>query len=70
MWSHLFGRGIVATPGDFGKLGARPTHPELLDELAHSLRRDGWSLKRLIRRIVTSSVYRQTSRPSAEQIAL
>ena len=70
VWSHLFGRGIVATPGDFGRLGARPTHPELLDELAHSLRSDGWSLKRLIHRIVTSSVYRQTSRPNGEHIAL
>ena len=50
VWLHLFGRGIVATPGDFGRLGSRPTHPELLDELAHSLRSDGWSLKRLIRR--------------------
>lgn len=70
VWSHLFGRGIVATPGDFGQLGARPTHPELLDELAHSLQSDGWSLKRLIRRIVTSSTYRQTSRPTAEHVAL
>ena len=70
VWWHLFGRGIVATPADFGQLGARPTHPELLDELAHSLRSDGWSLKRLIRRIVTSSVYRQSSRPGAEHLAL
>ena len=70
VWWHLFGRGIVATPADFGRLGARPTHPELLDELAHSLRSDGWSLKRFIRRIVTSSVYRQSSRPDAGHIAL
>ncbi len=70
VWSHLMGRGIVATPGDFGRLGARPTHPELLDELAYSLRSDGWSLKRLVRRIVTSAVYRQTSRPNADHIAL
>jgi hypothetical protein len=70
VWSHLFGRGIVATLGDFGRLGARPTHPELLDELAHSLRSDDWSLKRFIRRIVTSSVYRQSSQPDAEHVAL
>ena len=70
VWAHLFGRGIVATPGDFGQLGARPTHPELLDELAHSLRKDGWSLKRLIRRIVTSAVYRQSSRPNGDHVEL
>lgn len=70
VWGHLFGRGIVATPGDFGQLGARPTHPELLDELAYSLRTDGWSLKRLIRRIVTSRTYRQTARPSVDHVAL
>ena len=70
VWLHFFGRGIVATPGDFGRLGAKPTHPELLDELAHSLRSDGWSLKRLIRRIVTSTVYRQSSRPSVQHVSL
>ncbi len=69
VWNHLFGRGIVATPGDFGRLGARPTHPELLDEIAHSLRSGGWSLKQFIREIVTSSVYRQSSRPSAGHVA-
>ena len=46
IWLHHFGRGLVDTPGDFGKLGHRPTHPELLDWLADELVRGGWSLKR------------------------
>jgi hypothetical protein len=58
---HHFGKGIVATPGDFGKLGEPPTHPELLDWLACEFMRD-WSLKRLHRLIVTSAAYRQSSR--------
>ena len=62
IWMHHFGRGLVATPSDFGSLGARPTHPELLDWLADTFVRGGWSLKRLHRMIVVSSAYRQTSR--------
>jgi hypothetical protein len=57
-----FGRGIVATPGDFGFLGARPSHPELLDWLANRFIQDGWELKRTHRLLMTSAVYRQTSR--------
>jgi hypothetical protein len=60
VWMHHFGRGIVGTPGDFGALGERPTHPELLDWLAWEFKRD-WSLKRLHRLILTSSAYRQAS---------
>ncbi|AMV39123.1 PSD1 and planctomycete cytochrome C domain-containing protein [Planctomyces sp. SH-PL62] len=60
-WMHHFGRGIVETPGDFGALGAKPTHPELLDWLAAELVDSGWSLKKLHRLIMTSSVYRQSS---------
>ena len=63
IWLHHFGRGIVDTPGDFGMLGERPTHPELLDWLADgAASRQGWSLKRLHRLIMTSTVYRQSSR--------
>ncbi|MGC8639336.1 MAG: PSD1 and planctomycete cytochrome C domain-containing protein [Isosphaeraceae bacterium] len=62
IWLHHFGRGLVDTPGDFGKLGTRPTHPELLDWLADELVRGGWSLKHLHRLIMTSTVYRQSSR--------
>jgi hypothetical protein len=65
VWMHHFGRGIVATPGDFGTLGERPTHPELLDWLADEFVRGGWRLKRLHRLMVTSAAYRQSSVRSA-----
>jgi hypothetical protein len=61
VWMHHFGRGIVGTPGDFGKLGERPTHPELLDWLAHEFVQRGWRLKEMHRLIMTSSAYRQSS---------
>lgn len=61
VWMNLFGKGIVATPADFGALGARPTHPELLDWLALEFMRGGWTLKRMHRLIVTSTVYRQSA---------
>lgn len=61
LWQQVFGRGIVATPNDFGLAGARPTHPELLDHLAGEFVRGGWSLKSLTRQIVTSATYRQSS---------
>ena len=66
LWHHLLGRGIVATTDDFGVLGMRPTHPELLDYLASSLIDQGWSLKGLIREICLSNTYRQDARPSAK----
>ena len=62
IWLHHFGRGIVDTPGEFGALGSRPTHPELLDWLADELVRQGFSLKRMHKLLMTSSVYRQSSR--------
>jgi hypothetical protein len=62
VWLNHFGRGIVATPADFGMLGDRPSHPELLDWLADDFMRGGWTLKRLHRRIVLSTAYRQSSR--------
>ncbi|MEW4567998.1 PSD1 and planctomycete cytochrome C domain-containing protein [Tautonia sp. JC769] len=62
VWMHHFGRGLVETPGDFGILGQRPSHPELLDWLATELVRRGWSLKAFHRLIMTSTVYRQSSR--------
>jgi len=57
VWMHLFGRGLVATPDNFGHAGARPSHPELLDTLAVDFMEDGWSIKRLIRRMVLSRAY-------------
>jgi hypothetical protein len=67
IWLHHFGRGLVDTPGDFGVLGTRPTHPELLDWLADELVRQGWSLKRMHRLIMTSAAYRQSSRRDPSQ---
>ena len=61
LWQHYFGRGLVGTPSNFGALGERPTHPELLDHLAHALIEQGWSLKALHRRIVLSAAYQQSS---------
>ena len=60
-WGMIFGRGIVATPDDFGTRGSPPTHPELLDWLAEELIRSDWDVKALLRRLVTSSAYRQSS---------
>jgi mono/diheme cytochrome c family protein len=61
VWLHHFGRGLVATPDDFGALGERPTHPLLVDWLASELVDSGWGLKRLHKLIVTSTVYRQAA---------
>lgn len=62
-WEQLFGRGIVLTLEDFGTVGEPPSHPELLDWLAVSFRTDmGWSIKQLLRTLVTSRTYRQSSR--------
>jgi hypothetical protein len=61
IWQHHFGKGIVATSGNFGATGLRPTHPELLDWLATEFIRLGWSPKELHRMILTSTVYRQRS---------
>jgi len=61
VWHYHFGRGIVDTPNDFGRMGATPTHPELLDWLAVEFRDGGQSFKQLHRLIVCSSVYRQAS---------
>jgi hypothetical protein len=62
LWHHHFGRGIVATPSDFGKTGVAPTHPELLDWLASELVEGGWKLKRIHKLIMLSAAYRQSSR--------
>ena len=61
IWMHHFGRGLVDSPGDFGMLGQRPTHPELLDWLASEFVENGWSVKYLHRLIMSSMAYQQSS---------
>src|SRR5205807_1432209 len=61
VWKHYFNRPIVETVADFGRNGARPTHPEVLDWLAVELMESGWSLKHIHRLIVTSAAYRMQS---------
>ncbi len=66
VWTHLFGAGLVKTNEDFGTRGEMPSHPELLDWLSNAYMRNGWSRKALIREIVTSATYRQSSRKRQE----
>ena len=61
VWQYHFGTGIVATPGDFGRMGSRPTHPELLDYLSSYFVENGWSTKKLHRLIMLSNTYRQST---------
>jgi Protein of unknown function (DUF1553)/Protein of unknown function (DUF1549)/Planctomycete cytochrome C len=61
IWLQHFGKGLVDTPANFGRIGAKPSHPELLDWLATEFVRQGWSLKKLHRLILTSTAYRQSS---------
>ena len=66
VWQRLFGQGLVRTVDDFGVMGEHPSHPELLDYLAAELVENGWSLKRLIRRLVLTGTYGMSSRPHAD----
>lgn len=66
IWQMLFGAGLVRTPEDFGVLGERPSHPELLDWLAVDFMEHGWDIKRLIKQIVLSEAYRQSSASTAD----
>lgn len=68
VWAQAFGRPLVATPSNFGLLGERPTHPELLDDLAARFVADGWSLKSLHRELFTSATYRQASHADAASL--
>jgi hypothetical protein len=64
VWQHLFGRGIVTTPENFGVGGEPPSHPELLEWLSAEFIRGGWRLKPLIKQVMVSSAYRQASEPA------
>ena len=66
VWQYLFGSGLVRTPDDFGHLGELPSHPELLDDLAAQFMDEGWSIKKLVKTLVTSATWRQSSIPSPE----
>jgi hypothetical protein len=68
VWHWLFGRGIVATVDNFGRMGEAPTHPELLDQLALEFMQDGWSTKRLIRRLVLTRTWQRASMPSESAV--
>lgn len=68
IWQHHFGEGIVRTPNNYGKLGTPPTHPELLDHLAHQFIASGWSMKAMHRMIMLSATYQQASIPHEETL--
>jgi hypothetical protein len=68
LWQHHFGEGIVRTPSNLGKLGERPSHPELLDYLAQDFVQSGWSLKQMHRRLMLSATYQQASEPDARTL--
>ena len=68
VWHHLFGEGVVRTTDNFGITGDHPSHPELLDHLAHQLVQNGWSLKRLIRQVVLTRSYQLSSEATPEHL--
>ncbi|GAB5561632.1 MAG: PSD1 and planctomycete cytochrome C domain-containing protein [Synoicihabitans sp.] len=70
LWYHVFGTGIVTTPGDFGFAGATPTHPELLDWLASDFVAQNWSIKTMLRQMVSSDAFMRSSAPSAKWTAV
>ncbi len=67
VWSKLLGAGIVSSPDNFGVLGGRPSHPEMLDYLTLDFVKHNWSIKRLIRNIMLTSAYQRSSLPSSDQ---
>ena len=70
VWQHLFGKGLVTSPDNFGTTGSPPSHPELLDFLAADFTERGWSTKKLIRQLVLSRTYRQSSAPVDANLAV
>jgi hypothetical protein len=70
IWQHHFGEGLVRTPSNFGKLGEKPTHPELLDFLAGQFIDSRWSIKKMHRAMLLSATYQQSSEPTVEALKL
>ena len=70
VWHHVFGQGLVDSPSDFGKMGSEPSHPELLDWLASDFVDNDWSIKRLIRKILLSETFAQSSQPNSHAISI
>lgn len=69
LWQEFFGRGIVRTAADFGMQGELPTHPRLLDWLATDFQQNGWNIKRLVKQLVMSATYRQSSKIESEKMS-
>ena len=69
LWQYHFGKGLVATPNDFGFMGAKPSHPELLDYLAGRLHEEAWRLKPIHREIMLSRTYRQSGETNPAAMA-
>ena len=70
LWQFVFGAGLVETPSDFGGNGIRPSHPELLDWLAADFVEHGWSTKHLLRQMLSSETFKQSSQPREEAVAI
>jgi hypothetical protein len=68
LWMLCFGKGLVATPDDFGAQGALPSHPQLLDHLAYKFMQEGWDMKAMVKYIVMSGTYRQSSKSTDQQL--
>ena len=70
LWHHTFGSGIVSTLSDFGNAGAKPSHPELLDYLAYDFMKNGWSIKKMLKKYVMSKAFKQSNTPNEKSLKI